>query len=263
MPRPSLSDAAEAVTLATVAYRRLRDDILDCRLPPGAKLKVQHLADHYGIGPAPLREALSRLVSEGLVERVEQRGFRVAAADPQDLAGLVRTRCLVEPLALKESVRRGAADWEDRVTAAAGRLARLPRFLDPTARTANPAWEEAHRAFHHALISACDAPPLLELCTRLREAADRYRALATTVSYPGRDVAAEHAAIAEAALARDADRAAALLAEHLAATGRFVTLALARRIEPGEAAVRRTRSAASSLGRSVAAPRRRPRDGLA
>lgn len=219
-------------TQATAAYRRLRADILDGTLPPGLKLKVQHLAARYGTGPAPLREALAQLAAEGLARRIEQRGFRVAEADPAGFAALIRSRCLVEPLALREAIRLGDTAWEDRLMAAERRLARLPRSLEASRFVANPAWEEAHRAFHHALIAACDAAPLVAFCSRLREEADRYRALANAAAYPRRDVAAEHAAIAEAALDRDAERAAALLAAHLAATGAFIGVALERRSEP-------------------------------
>ena len=63
----------------------------------------------------------------------------------------------------------------------------------------------------------------------LREEAGRYRALANTVAYPDRDVAAEHAAIARAALGRDAAAATALLAQHYERTGAFVGADLGRR----------------------------------
>lgn len=216
-------------TQATAVYRRLRLDILKGRLAPGIRLKVQDLSAAYGAGQAPLREALAQLAAEGLARRIEQRGFRVADADPTEFAGLIRTRCLTEALALRESISRGDAAWEDAVAAAERRLQRLPRSLEAGRFVANPAWEAAHRAFHTALLAACDAPPLLAFCERLREEADRYRMLANAIAYPGRDVAAEHAAIAEAALDRDAERAGALLAQHLGSTGEFVRLALERR----------------------------------
>ncbi len=220
-PEPATA-VASPETLATAVFRRLRAEILDGRLVPGARLKVQDLAAGYGVGAAPLREALAQLAAEGLARRIEQRGFRVAEADPVHLAGLIRTRCLLEPLALRESVLRGDAAWEDALAGAERRLARLPRSLDAARYVRNPEWEAAHIAFHRALISACDAPPLLAFCERLREEADRYRMLAVAIAYPTRDVAAEHAAIAAAALDRDAARAAELLARHLAATGEFV-----------------------------------------
>lgn len=224
---PSLAGSPD--TQATAAYRRLRAEILDGRLAPGQRLKVQDLAALCGAGPSPVREALAQLAAEGLARRIEQRGFRVADADPAGLAGLVRSRCLVEAAALREAIARGDAAWEDAVAAAERRLARLPRSLDPTRYVTNPAWEAAHRGFHQALLAACAAPPLLAFCERLRDEAERYRAQANAVAWPGRDVAAEHAAIAEAALDRDADRAAVLLAEHLNATGEFVRRALERR----------------------------------
>jgi GntR family transcriptional regulator, carbon starvation induced regulator len=229
-----MSAAADSdETQATAVYRRLRADILGGTLAPGLKLKVQHLAAAYGAGPAPLREALAQLAAEGLARRIEQRGFRVAEADPAGFAALIRSRCLAEPLALREAIRLGDAAWEDQVMAAERRLARLPRSLDPGRFVTNPAWEEAHRAFHSALIGACDATPLVAFCTRLREEADRYRALANAAAYPRRDVGAEHAAIVEAVLDRDADTAAALLADHLAATGAFIGVALQRRMQAG------------------------------
>jgi len=221
--------ASSPDTQATLAYRLLRAEILDGRLAPGERLKVQDLAARLGAGPTPVREALAQLAAEGLARRIEQRGFRVADAAPEDLAGLIRSRCLVECLALRESIARGDAAWEDAVAAAERRLARLPRSLDAARYQANPAWEAAHRAFHHALVSACEAAPLLAFCDRLREEADRYRSLANAVAWPGRDVAAEHTAIAEAALDRDAERASRLLADHLAATGDFLRMALERR----------------------------------
>jgi GntR family transcriptional regulator, carbon starvation induced regulator len=216
-------------TQATAVYRRLRSDILEGRLSPGIRLKVQELSASYGAGQAPLREALAQLAAEGLARRIEQRGFRVADADPAEFTGLIRTRCLVEAAALRESIARGDAGWEDAVAAAESRLMRLPRSLEAGRFVPNPAWEVAHRTFHAVLLSACEAPPLLAFCQRLREEADRYRALANAVAYPGRDVAVEHAAIAKAALNRDAEGAATLLAQHLGSTGEFVRLALERR----------------------------------
>jgi GntR family transcriptional regulator, carbon starvation induced regulator len=224
---PSLAGSPD--TQATAAYRRLRTEILEGRLAPGQRLKVQDLAALCGTGPSPVREALAQLAAEGLARRIEQRGFRVADADPARFAGLIRSRCIAEAAALRAAIAHGDAAWEDAVAAAERRLARLPRSLDAARYVTNPAWEAAHRVFHQALLAACDAAPLLAFCDRLREEAERYRAIANAIAWPGRDVAAEHAIIAEAALDRDADRAAALLADHLGATGDFVRLALERR----------------------------------
>ena len=60
------------------AYWRLREDILRGALQPEAKLRIEQLRQSYGLGASPLREALSRLVSDGLVETEGQRGYWVA-----------------------------------------------------------------------------------------------------------------------------------------------------------------------------------------
>jgi DNA-binding GntR family transcriptional regulator len=78
-----------------------------------------------------------------------------------------------------------------------------------------------------------------------REEADRYRALAGAVAYPRRDAAAEHAAIAAAALNRDAARAAELLAGHLATTGELVQRAVVERRQRPAGAARLSRRQAS------------------
>lgn len=222
MPQVNSLPNAGDLTLATTVHRRLREDILSGRLPPGQKLKLRDLAESYGAGASPMREALSKLAAEGLAERLEHRGFRVADAAPGQLDGLIRSRVLAECAALRESVRLGDAAWEEALVLAEHRLNRVARSLDPHRFVTNPAWEACHLQFHQALLAGCGAPPLLAFCDRLREEARRYRALSNTLAYPGRDVAAEHAAIARATLERDAEQAAALLAQHYERTGAFV-----------------------------------------
>ncbi|WP_158537144.1 GntR family transcriptional regulator [Humitalea rosea] len=208
-------------TLATQIHRLLRQDLLDGVLAPGIKLKVHDLAARYGAGPSPVREALASLSSEGLVERLDQRGFRAAPASVAEFDELVRARAWVEEVALRESITAGDAAWEEAVVLARFRLERMPRE--------EAGWEAAHIAFHAALLAACPSPTLLGFCGTLRDRAARYRALARAVAYPSRDIAAEHAAIAEAALGRDAAQAVTLLAAHYRATAGWLRQALARR----------------------------------
>jgi DNA-binding GntR family transcriptional regulator len=208
-------------TLATLVHRRLRVDLLRGILPPGSKLKVQALAASYGAGPSPVREALASLAAEGLVERLDQRGFRAAPATVPDFDELVRARCWLEEVVLRESLAAGDTAWEEALVLAHWRLKRLER--------ADPAWEAAHAGFHQALLAACPSTTLQASAETLRERAERYRALARRIAYPGRDIAAEHAAIAEAALARDAGRAIPLLQSHYRSTAGFVREALAAR----------------------------------
>ncbi|MGX9963518.1 GntR family transcriptional regulator [Roseomonas sp. F4] len=219
---------AEPTTLATQVYRRLRSDLIDGILPPGRKLKVQVLAADYGTGASPVREALSSLAAEGLVERLDQRGFRAAPITLADFEELLRARCWVEEVALRESILAGDALWEERLVVARYRLANLPRRTDPSSPRDDPAWDAAHIAFHRALVGACPSPTMLGFCETLRERASRYRSVALTAAYPSRDVAAEHEALAEATLARKVPEACALLVEHYRRTAGYLRLALER-----------------------------------
>lgn len=203
-------------TLATQIQYRLREALLSGRLPPGARLKVQALAAEYGVGSAPVREALSTLSAEGLVVRLEQRGFRAAEASLTEFEEVLRTRIWTEGLALREAIRAGDEAWEEALVLARHRLARLER--------AEPAWEIRHVEFHEALLAACPSRPLLEFLGQMRDRAARFRAIASARA--GRDVTAEHDAIATAALARDEARAAALLEEHYRRTGAYLREAL-------------------------------------
>jgi len=71
-------NAVQGITLASAVYDRLKADILQGRLTPDQKLKIEELSSFYETGASPLREALNRLSAEGLVSRSDQRGFNVA-----------------------------------------------------------------------------------------------------------------------------------------------------------------------------------------
>lgn len=205
-------------TLATSIYGRLRRDILRGVFRPGERLRLDALCDRYEIGATPLREALNRLSAEELVNREEQRGFRVAPVSLSDLAELTKTLCWITELALRESIRNGDAGWEEAVVLAAHRLSRVPREGEEGYTSFNPEWEERHRAFHLALIGACGSRWLIDFYAMLMDRNTRYRYLAFADGSEPRDVEAEHQAIIDAVLSRDADRAVAAANAHLRRT---------------------------------------------
>ena len=205
-------------TKASTVYERLRADVLSAVLEPGAKLRIDFVCARYEARNTPVREALNRLAAEGLLHRQEQRGFSVAPMSAQELAELTRTRVAIESLALGECLARRTPEWEEQLLLARHRLERTPRSLQGDRYDANPQWERRHRDFHRALIAACGSRWLLRYCDELADQAYRYRQRSMQAAYHQRDVAAEHAAIADAALAGDAARARALLASHLERT---------------------------------------------
>ncbi len=209
-------------TLADRALRLLRDDILNGRLAPEMRLRINVLQQSYGLGLSPLREALLRLLSEGLVLGEGQRGFMVAPVSLAELQDLTRARTSLDIGALTQAMAQGGADWEAHVVAANHLLSRTPLPVDSNDVQAAKLWEERHRAFHRALIAGCGSQWLLRLHTQLADHSERYRTIRILhhkeKGAQVRDVVAEHAAITDAVLRRDVVQATELMSRHIAAT---------------------------------------------
>lgn len=198
------------------AYLALRNAIITGEIPPGERLKVETLKETLQTGASPVREALSLLTSDQLVERLDQRGFRVAQTSQDQFKEILGLRCHLEDLALRESVGAGDQEWEEALVLSHHRMSRAEQ--DNTAE-----FEALHKEFHMALIAACGSPILLRFCAQLYDLNVRYRYLAgRSKSYKRRDVAAEHRAILDAAVRRDIELASKLLLAHYRATGAFL-----------------------------------------
>ena len=98
-------------SLTSAVQERLRADILATRLLPGQKPHIAGLAKQFSVSLAAVREALSRLVADGLVQASDQRGFRVSPVSPADLEDVTQTRVDIEGLALRRSIEHGDREW--------------------------------------------------------------------------------------------------------------------------------------------------------
>lgn len=217
-PSKSAPLASASKTLVESAYTSLRRDIIEGRLAPGSRLRVEHLKDAYGVGSGTLREALALLVSDALVVAHGQRGFHVKPISISDFADITQTRILLETEALRQSIRDGDDVWEGRVIAAFHRLSRAEERLANSPAEEFNEWEERNREFHQALISACTSGWTHYFLSLLYRQAERYRRLVITRQPIPRDVHSEHQIIVDATLKRDAERATAILAQHIATT---------------------------------------------
>jgi GntR family carbon starvation induced transcriptional regulator len=233
----------EVKNLSEQAYDRIRHDILYGELFPNEKLQIDSISERYRIGTVPIREALNRLSSEGLVDRKSHRGFFVAAISMADLEELVKTRIWLEMLALEKSMRNADDAWEEALVVSYHRLARTQRLL-PTqeGREISEEWEVRHKAFHMLLLDRCGSSLLLGFCSTLMDQAVRYRNLSMNTN-PSRlrreGAAAEHQAIMDAVLERDTTLACRLLAEHYQ-----TTLEGLRQVNPDQSAATQTRDRA-------------------
>jgi len=215
--------ATTGVTRTDGVHARLREDILGGVLPPGQRLKFPELCKRYDTSVGAAREALTRLESAGLVRGQAHQGYVVTPLSVEDLSELTAARVEIECLVLRMAIAEGDVRWEADAIAAHHLLERAT-YLDPD----NPArstaeWAAAHAAFHEALLAGCGNRRLREVATGLRDEAELYRQWSITPALAkGRDVAAEHRAILDAAVARDLELAVRLLGEHISLTSRLL-----------------------------------------
>lgn len=206
-------------TVVHLLAEQVRRDIAFGVLPPDTKLKIEELRQRYGGSAHSLREALTLLASDGLVEATAQRGFRVASATQADLEDITRLRAEIECLGLRWSMRYGDVRWEGTVMAAGHALSHAEEQLLSDAECFALEWDEANRDFHARLVSACRSPRLIAIQARLFDQSRRFRLAALREG--NRDQASGrkvHEAIVRAVLARGEADAVSLLRDHILGT---------------------------------------------
>lgn len=203
--------------LSEQVYAHLRDAIMRGEYAPGAALKPQDLAKEQGVSLAVVREALVRVVGDGLADRLHNRGFAVPAASDRRWQEIAEARRTIEPVVLRMSIARGDLDWEARVRAAHHRLARTPPYAPDDPEHYSAEWAEAHRIFHRTLLEGCANAVLLETFDRMWTASELTRRWSAQRN-PERDGVEEHRRLEDAALARDGEAAAEILIRHLTLT---------------------------------------------
>ena len=209
---------SETRTLHARVLTRIRADIIDCRLMPNERLRLESLRERYQVGWSPIREALMRLEAEGLVLLEQNKGFRVAAVSRDCLYDLMQSRIEIECIALRNSIENGGVEWEANLLAAFHRLSRQTKYRRSQPGIISAEWSKEHRTFHSALVAACNLPTMLSIRESLFEKAERYVALSIMSKSSPRNDVAEHEQIMQAAVARNLNRALTLNREHIERT---------------------------------------------
>lgn len=192
-------------------HAALLERIVSGELAPGARLRQEALAEELGVSRTPLREALVRLVSEGLVEFAPNRGATVARRDFSDMEQAWQARLVIEPGAARLAAERREASALERMREIVGRQRAV---ADDVAASF-----ELNRDFHLALVASSGNAHLTQFAELLwlarigvpifaRQARDRLHLLAW---------ADDHEAIVAAVAAGRAAQAARLTCEHITA----------------------------------------------
>ncbi|MEU0371949.1 GntR family transcriptional regulator [Streptomyces sp. NPDC006283] len=187
----------------------LRTALVDGDLVPGEVYSAPALGERYGVSATPVREAMQQLVTEGAVEVVPNRGFRVARRSARELAELAEVRALIEvPVMLRLARTVPAANW--------CALRPLAEATVAAAATGDRAsYADSDRAFHRAVLALAGNEQLLIVADDLHR---RSQWPLTTAPAPRRaDLiadAAEHMALLEALVAQDLTVVQSLVREH-------------------------------------------------
>jgi DNA-binding GntR family transcriptional regulator len=212
MPKPVTSAASRTQH----AYDELRRELLECRFEPGQPLRIQDLCKRFEVGQGAVREALSRLTSDGLVEAEPQRGFRVTPVSVADLKDLTSTRIQIDQVCLRQAIALGDVQWESRILAAFHEMSRTPA-VEPGSkpRRFSSRFVTLHRSFFDVLVSGSNSYWLERLRQNLHVQDRRYHGRSPPPAAGERDLIAELRALMQATLDRKADRACELLSAHM------------------------------------------------
>jgi len=222
-------DPVDRKSTASIIADQLREAIMRGTLEPGTQLHESDLANQLGVSRGPLREAMQRLVQEGLLRSERHRGLFVIELDEAGIKDVYRTRRVVERAAahliLGRDVERVAdhlAEVYEEMKQAAGEEDRF-------------ALSEADLYFHEIFVQESGSLRLARMSrTLLVETRMCLSAMAETYEFP-QGVAEEHGEIVSAVRARDEERLLTLIDEHIDFALQRLTSAYAEQEEHGDA----------------------------
>lgn len=193
------------VTLAETAYERLRDDIVTGRIPGETVLSERALTETLGVSRTPLRAAISRLETEGVVDRLNNGVVLVRSVTIEQLLQIVQLRQTLERAAAGRAATYGATDELMQIRA------RMQQIVDGAPVSFDDFWQ-ADGAFHRAVAEAARLALLPAIIAEQRGIARRCSLTRTYDTFV--DQAREHVQIIDAIATHDSDTAAALMAGH-------------------------------------------------
>jgi DNA-binding GntR family transcriptional regulator len=199
-------------TKAEAVYQELRSRILDGSIKPASTLNQEALAATLGLSITPLREALRRLESEGLVRLEAHRTMTIAPLTRRELHELYAVRLQLDPFAAALTAEQAPDETLVEIEQLARRrVNRTPRAL-----------LQHNRAFHHAIYSSCGNLVLIGVLDQLWNRTDRYRLIVLQNRIQERAAEEEHREIAAALLGRETSRVADLVNRHVEKTQRLI-----------------------------------------
>lgn len=215
VPEPAPAAGARPPRQASRAealYARLRDDVFEFRLLPGARFTESEIAQRYGVSRTPVREALLRLQTEGLVRGYFRSGWEVVPIDFARFDHLYELRKLIEVHAVRQLA---AGPVGDEARACLEQLA-ARWIVDKAQRLADARVVAGHdEEFHAGLVRAAGNPEMLRVHSDVTDRIRIIRRLDFTYPHRVSSTYEEHAAILRAIQRRKPDNAEMLVRAHI------------------------------------------------
>lgn len=199
----------ERESTASVIADRLRQAIAAGTFAPGTQLGETDLARRFGVSRGPLREAMQRLVQEGLLDSIRHRGLFVTALTADDVRDIYASRTAIESAAVALILDQDPARSAARLAKTQARMAAAARRGDTGALSS------ADMSFHEVLVSESGSVRLERMArTLFVETRMCINALQDKYTAPA-ELADEHAAIVDAIRDADRERALRLVEAHM------------------------------------------------
>lgn len=203
-------------SLPRLLYEQLRGHILVGTLKAGQVLRQEELARSFNVSRVPLREALSQLEADGLIESRPRRGYAVTSLDTDEIVEVFDLRMLVEEHAGRIAAHsRTPAD-----IAEVERLVAEMEQLDPGASDHRNRWTLLNYEFHLRIIESTRRKRLSRIAGTLRSTVEPYVSVELDLTGNAEAALREHREMLEALRAGDADGLAELSRQHVGSTAR-------------------------------------------
>ncbi|WP_439586124.1 GntR family transcriptional regulator [Hydrogenophaga sp.] len=216
-------DTRSEESVSQTVYRELFNRILTGELPPGSTVSEKQLAELLGVSRTPVHNAVLQLVKDGLVTQEANHRPVIGRVSESDVDEIFDMRRLLEGEAARRAASRMDRATLSRLRAAADLLARQGQRQGALAR-----WADFDDLFHEAIAAACGSQRLAADIRRYRmvhHALNRLRMTEDLIP----QALQEHVAILSALEARDADKAAAAMDDHLSEWKTFYLQQFAQR----------------------------------
>lgn len=197
-------------------YNTIKQDIVTGELAAGGKLKLSELKERYNTSVNTVREVLSRLSSEGLVDAVDQKGFSVTPCSENALNELRHMRMLLEAEGLRLSLKNANVEWEAGIVAAHYKLTQVEQAMEKDEKKNFQLWCQYDYEFHRSLIAACDSELLIEKHKEIFDRFHRYFLQNIRINgFKKQQISSDHEELLDAALQKNDKAFTKVLSVHL------------------------------------------------